>query len=100
MDFPKLWIIVDRKSKKWLGTTAQRNKTAADLTSTGAPRFFTRRSAATQAMIWWQQGTCYYAYSIDGYQLEVEPRRPEYALEVVLVDLVLEEDYIDVVYPV
>ncbi len=108
MAFPTLWIIVDTISGKWLGNATQRNKTSAELTSTGAPRLFTKRSAATQAMIWWQQGVCYYEYSINGHQdepggfeLKSEPRWLKSALEVVEIEvveieLVMEEDYTDV----
>ena len=109
MEFPKLYIIVNTASGAWLGNASQRNKTSAKLTKLAAPRLFTRRSAATQAMNAWMKGEHHYEFRYSqadgsgGYgEIVTVPVfiRQFAVLKVVEVDLVTPEDYIDVVYPV
>jgi hypothetical protein len=110
MNFPKLYIVIDNAGGGWLGNATQRNKTSAKLTKTGAPRLFTRRSAATQAMNAWRKGEHYQDYKSGDmhhpfsgdYEIVIATvwGRNQTILSVIEIDLVTAEEYIDVVHAV
>lgn len=52
----KFFIIRNIKTLEWLGNSRQRNKTAANFTSTEPPRLFNRRIDAINAMNCWLLG--------------------------------------------